>query len=123
MTAGLQNVKLKHGCNMALTLMRQTVTERELRPMAVDPVALVRGQIGQRIAEIHEHGSRLSPLDLHTRMEAIRQLAADHGMVALEWLARSGAQRALLPGHRVAMRSCFAHFDGRARRTSAGGGG
>jgi hypothetical protein len=79
--------------------------------MAVDPLALVRGQIGQRIAEIHESGARLSQLDLHSRMDAIRAMAAEHGLVALEWLARHGAQRALLPGHRVAMRSCLEHLD------------
>ena len=79
--------------------------------MASDPLALVRGQIGQRIAEIHESGARLSQLDLHSRMDAIRQMAAEHGMVALEWLARNSAQRALLPGHRVAMQSCLEHID------------
>lgn len=79
--------------------------------MAADPLALVRGQIGQRIAEIHEHGARLSQLDLHMRMDAIRQMAADHGMVALERLARNSAQRALLPGHRTAMRSCLEHIE------------
>lgn len=79
--------------------------------MASDPLALVRGQIGLRIAEIHEYGPRLSQLDLHARMEAIRQMAAEHGMVALEGLARRSAQWALLPGHRVAMRSCLEHID------------
>ena len=79
--------------------------------MAGDPLALVRSQIGARIAEIQERGPRLSPLDLHSRMDAIRQLAAEHGMVALEGLARCTAQMALLPGHRVAMRSCLEHID------------
>src|SRR5687767_12832241 len=79
--------------------------------MASDPLALVRGQIGLRIAEIQERGPHLSPLDLYARMDAIRQLAAEHGMVALEGLARCSAQRALLPGHRVAMRSCLEHID------------
>ena len=79
--------------------------------MASDPLALVRGQIGQRIAEIHKRGPRLSPLDLHARMDAIRQMAAEHGMVALEGLARCTAQIALLPGHRTAMRSCLEHID------------
>jgi hypothetical protein len=79
--------------------------------MAADPLALVRGQIGQRIAELRERGPRLSPLDLHARMDAIRQTAAEHGMVALEGLARCTAQRALLPGHRVAMRSCLEHIE------------
>lgn len=79
--------------------------------MAADPLALVRSQIGARIAEIHERGARLSPLDLHARMDAIRQMAAEHGMVALEGLARCTAQLALLPGHRVATRSCLEHID------------
>ena len=79
--------------------------------MGSDPLALVRGQIGLRIAEIQDRGPRLSPLDLYARMDAIRQLAAEHGMVALEGLARNSAQRALLPGHRVAMQSCLEHVD------------
>ena len=79
--------------------------------MAADPLAIVRGQIGLRVAEINERGPRLSPLDLYAHMDAIRQMAAEHGMVALEGLARRSAQRALLPGHRVAMRSCLEHID------------
>lgn len=79
--------------------------------MAADPLALVRSQVGARIAEIQDRAERLSPLDLHARMDAIRQMAAEHGMVALEGLARCTAQMALLPGHRVAMRSCLEHID------------
>jgi hypothetical protein len=79
--------------------------------MAADPLALVRSQVSARIAEIQERAERLSPLDLHSRMDAIRQMAAEHGMVALEGLARCTAQMALLPGHRVAMRSCLEHID------------
>jgi hypothetical protein len=79
--------------------------------MATDPLAKVRNEIGLRVAEIRGAGLRLSPLDLHTRMDAIRELAASHGLAALEGLARSTAQRALLPGHRVAMQSCLEHVD------------
>ena len=79
--------------------------------MAADPLALVRSQIGVRIAEIQQSGPRLSPLDLYARMDAIRQMAAEHGMVALEGLARYTTQMALLPGHRVAMHSCLEHID------------
>ena len=79
--------------------------------MAADPLELVRSQIGERIAEIHARGTRLSPMDLYARMNAIRALAAEHGMVALEGLAWNSAQRALLPGHRIAMRSCLEHID------------
>ncbi len=79
--------------------------------MASDPLAVVRGQIGLRVAEVQKACGRLSPLDLHARMDAIRLIAAEHGMVALESLARSSAQIALLPGHRVAIRSCLEHIE------------
>ena len=79
--------------------------------MAADPLATIRKEVGLRIAEIRSTGIRLSPLDLHARMDAIRQLAQAHGLDALEGLARSSAQRALLPGHRVAMQSCLEHID------------
>ena len=79
--------------------------------MASDPLDMVRNQVGLRVAEIRASGARLSPLDLHARMDAIRQLAADHGMAALEGLARCTSQLALLPGHRVAMQSCLEHVD------------
>jgi len=79
--------------------------------MATDPIALVRTQIASRVAEIRNAGPRLSPLALHARMDAIRQLAADHGLAALESLARRTAQLALLPGHRVSMQSCLEHVE------------
>ena len=79
--------------------------------MATDPISTVRTQIGLRVAEIRQAGPRISPLDLHARMDAIRQLAADHGLAALEGLARCTAQLALLPGHRVALASCLEHVD------------
>ena len=79
--------------------------------MASDPLDIVRSQVGARVAELRAAGPRLSPLDLHARMDAIRQLAADHGMAALEGLARCTSQLALLPGHRVAMQTCLEHVD------------
>ena len=79
--------------------------------MATDPLANVRTQVGLRIAEIRDAGPRLSPLDLYARMDAIRQLAAAHGLAVLEQLARRSAQMALLPGHRVAVNSCLEHVD------------
>ena len=75
--------------------------------MATDPLAKVRNDVALRVAEIREAGPRLSPLDLHARMEAIRRVAALHGLAALEGLARHSAQLALLPGHRVSMQSCL----------------
>jgi hypothetical protein len=79
--------------------------------MATDPIALVRTQVASRVAEIRNAGPRLSPLALHARMDAIRQLAADHGLAALDSLARRTAQLALLPGHRVSMQSCLEHVE------------
>jgi hypothetical protein len=79
--------------------------------MATDPLAEVRNEVGLRVAEIRAAGTRLSPLDMYARMDAIRQLAAINGLAALEGLARHSAQLALLPGHRVAMQCCLEHVD------------
>ena len=91
--------------------------------MATDPLAKVRHQVGLRVAEIREAGPRLSPLDLHARMDAIRQLAAINGLAALEGLARHSAQLALLPGHRVSMQCCLERvneaLDGRTEQDTA----
>ena len=79
--------------------------------MATDPLSHVRTQVGLRVAEIRDAGSELTPLDLYSQMDAIRRLAADHGLAALEGLARWSAQLALLPGHRIAMQSCLEHVE------------
>ena len=79
--------------------------------MATDPLATVRIQVGRRVAEIRDAAPRLSPLDLYARMDAIRQLAAAHGLAVLERLAHHSAQLALLPGHRVAVSSCLEHVE------------
>jgi hypothetical protein len=78
--------------------------------MASDALSFVRDQVALCVAEIRDRGARISPLDLHARMDAIRQLAADHGLDALEGLARRTAQMALLPGHRVRLSSCLEHI-------------
>ena len=88
--------------------------------MPGDPLAKVRNEIGLRVAEIRNAGPRLSALDLHSRMDAIRQLAAINGLGALEGLARCTAQLALLPGHRVAMQSCLEHVDEALESRSTG---
>ena len=79
--------------------------------MATDPLAKVRNEVASRVSEIRRAGPRISPLDLHARMDAIRQLAAVHGLAALEGLARRSAQMALLPGHRIAVQSCLEHVE------------
>ena len=79
--------------------------------MAADRLGPVRNQIGERIADFSSRAERLSPLDIHARMDAIRQIAADNGLDALEALMHRSAQLALLPGHRVATRCCLEHLD------------
>ena len=79
--------------------------------MAADPLKTIRTEVGLRVAEIRRAGPRISPLDLHRKMDAIRSLAAANGLAALEGLARCSAQLALLPGHRLAVQSCLEHVD------------
>lgn len=64
-----------------------------------------------RIADISSRAERLSPLDIYARMDAIRDLASQGGMAALEGLASRSAQLALLPGCRVGVRNCLEHMD------------
>jgi hypothetical protein len=77
--------------------------------MAADPLTSVRQQVASRVSEIRAAGSHLSPLDMHAKMDSIRQLAVANGLAALEGLARRSAQLALLPGHRVAVSTCLEH--------------
>ena len=79
--------------------------------MATDPLATVRHQVASRVAVIRDAGPRLSPLDLHAKMDDIRRLAVENGLAALEGLARCSAQLALLPGHRIAVQTCLEHVD------------
>ena len=76
-----------------------------------DSLNIVRARIGERIAEIEERVARLKPVDICSRMEAIRCMASEHGMAALEGLADYGAHHALMPGHVTATRACLEHMD------------
>jgi len=79
--------------------------------MAVsESLHLVRARIGERIAEIETRGAKLKPVDICARMDAIRRMAADHGLAALEGLADYAAHHALMPGHRQATRACLDHM-------------
>ncbi len=75
--------------------------------MGSDSIKFVRGQLGERIAELQLRVPSLSPRDISRRMDAIRAMAAEHGLAALESLSRYSSQLALLPGHRLAMQSCL----------------
>ena len=77
----------------------------------LDSLNIVRARIGERIAEIEDRVARLKPVDICAKMEAIRHMAAEHGMAALEGLADYGAHHALMPGHIAATRACLDHMD------------
>ena len=79
--------------------------------MSSDSLQLVRTRIGERIAEIEARVGRLKPVDIRAKMDAIRFMAADHGLAALEGLADFGAHHAMLPGHRQATRCALEHMD------------
>lgn len=78
---------------------------------AIESLNIVRHRIGERIEEIEQRVTRLKPIDIAAKMEAIRSLAAEYGMTALEGLADYGAHHAHLPGHRAATRACLDHMD------------
>ncbi len=78
---------------------------------ATDSLNIARTRIGQRIAEIETRMRRLRPADIAARMDAIRTMAAQHGLAALEGLADYGAHHAMMPGHVEATRACLSHMD------------
>jgi hypothetical protein len=74
----------------------------------------------RRLNELRARTERLSPLDIHARMDSIRAEAGRAGFDALEGLARLSAQLALLPGCRVRTHACLDHAaDALAARTAA----
>ena len=101
-------VKAKRPRNRALTILGDTASRRDA-PVA-ESIDHVRQQLSERIAELNKRAARLSPLDIHAQMDAIREVAAVNGLAALEGLAHCTSQLALLPGHRVAMQCCMEHM-------------
>lgn len=78
---------------------------------APDPIELIRQRIGECIAEIEARMPRLAPRTISRQMDAIRAMAAEHGLAALEGLADYGAHHAMLPGRVQATRACLARMD------------
>ena len=83
---------------------------RESPKTALDSLSIVRLRLSERICEIEQRVAGLKPVDICAKMEAIRAMAAEHGMSALEGLADYGAHHALLPGHVAATRACLDHM-------------
>ena len=78
--------------------------------MTDDTLRYARQLIGERINEIEALMPRLAPSAIRDRMDAIRAMAVEHGLVALEGLADYGAHHALMPGHGQATRCCLDHM-------------
>jgi hypothetical protein len=76
-----------------------------------DPLDPIRHHIGQQIADLESRMPRLAPSLISRQMCAIRALAAEHGLAALEGLADYGAHHALLPGRVQATRACLARMN------------
>ncbi len=77
----------------------------------LDSLQIVRARIGERIAEIETRVTRLKPIDICAKMDAIRAMAAEHGLAALEGLADYGAHHAMMPGYAHATRACLEHME------------
>ena len=77
----------------------------------LDSLQIVRARIGERIAEIETRVTRLKPIDICAKMAAIRAMAAEHGLAALEGLADYGAHHAMMPGYAQATRACLEHME------------
>ena len=78
--------------------------------MGNDSIKLIRGQLGERIAELQIRVPSLKPQDIAARMDAIRAMAAEHGLAALEGLADWSAHHAMMPGSRIATASSLEHM-------------
>ncbi|QNN64935.1 hypothetical protein H9L12_12080 [Sphingomonas rhizophila] len=78
--------------------------------MATDSLKIVHARIGERIAEIESRMPRLAPQAISQKMDAIRAMAAEYGLSALEGLADYGKRHAMMPGYAQATRSCLEHM-------------
>ena len=78
--------------------------------MGSDSIKLIRGQLGERIAELQLRVPSLTPRDIAARMDAIRAMAAEHGLAALEGLADWSAHHALMPGSGIATACSLEHM-------------
>ena len=75
-----------------------------------DSLHTARTILCERIAELEARMPRLAPKTISAKMDAIRCMAAEHGLAALEGLADYAAHHALMPGHRQATRACLDHM-------------
>ena len=77
---------------------------------ASDSLNTARSILCERIAELEARMPQLAPQAISKKMDAIRCMAAEHGLTALEGLADYAAHHALMPGHRQATRAAIEHM-------------
>lgn len=77
---------------------------------ASDSLNAARYRIAERIAELESRMPRLAPRTISQKMDAIRAMAAEQGLAALEGLADYAAHHALMPGYAQATRACMEHM-------------
>jgi hypothetical protein len=77
---------------------------------ASDSLHNARSRISERIAELEARMPRLAPHTISRKMDAIRAMAAEQGLAALEGLADYAAHHALMPGYAQATRACMEHM-------------
>ena len=77
---------------------------------AADSINTARSILCERIAELEARMPRLAPMAIARKMDAIRCLAAEQGMAALEGLADYAAHHALMPGHAMTTRAAIEHM-------------
>ena len=87
--------------------------------LAPESLAIVRSRIGERIAELETRMRTLKPADICAKMDAIRIMAVEHGLAALEGLADYSAHHAMMPGHRAATRCALDHMSAALDSNSA----
>ena len=75
-----------------------------------DSINLVRGQLGERIAELQARVPSARTRRHSARMDAIRTMAAEHGLAALEGLADWSAHHAHDAGLPDGDQSCLEHM-------------
>jgi len=76
-----------------------------------DALRTARTMIGEKIAELEARIPRLAPRTISRKMDAIRGLAAEYGLAALEGLADYGRHHAMMPGRAQSIRACLEHMD------------
>ena len=77
---------------------------------ASDSLHNARSRISERIADLEARMPRLAPHTISRKMDAIRAMAAEQGLAALEGLADYAAHHALMPGYAQATRACMEHM-------------